>query len=249
MLRIVRPVTSVSAEATAGGELGRTVAADTTHAARSTHTADAAWSTHTADTAHATDSTHTADSTYATDAADTAHTTDTANAAATTANVRVPIEIIVVVDVDVTIAPAATPAPAAGPKSPHHDANAKRNRYAGSIVSPRRIVDGGIRIEWGAPNHHGVVGWHIDYLGIGLFDYHHALVLNDSGFHLLLRGGLQSAFVHCLRAHALNGCHDVALLRQERVTKIRRPLNVISQPLHDVWKRRQSLDTRIPELF
>jgi hypothetical protein len=195
MLRIVRPIASVAADTA--------YSTDTTDTAYSTDTTDTAYSTDTAHTAYSTDTAHTAYST------DTTHTADTA---ATTADVRIPIEIIVVVDVDVTIAPAATPAPAASPKSPHHDANAKCNSDASGIVSPRRIVNGRIRIEWGAPNHHGVVRWHIDDLGIGLFDYDHALILDDPGFHLLLRGSLQSAFVHGLRAHALNGCHDVTLL-------------------------------------
>jgi hypothetical protein len=41
--------------------------------------------------------------------------------------------------------------------------------------------------------------------------------------------GVQSALVLSLPAHALNGIHQFALLRQEGVAEIRSPLNVISQ--------------------
>jgi hypothetical protein len=51
-----------------------------------------------------------------------------------------------------------------------------------------------------------------------------------------------------LCAHALNGVHDVRLLGQERISQIRRPLDIARHPLHHVWKCRHCLDTRVPWL-
>jgi hypothetical protein len=50
-----------------------------------------------------------------------------------------------------------------------------------------------------------------------LFDYYHALVLDDLSFHLLLLSRLQIALILSFLPHALNGIHDLALLRQERI--------------------------------
>jgi hypothetical protein len=86
-------------------------------------------------------------------------------------------------------------------------------------------------------------------LRIGLLDDDDALVLDDSGFHLLLFGGLQTTLVLSPLAHPLNGIHDVALLRQKGIAQVNRPLDVVSQALYHVRKGRQSLDTRIPRLF
>jgi len=38
-------------------------------------------------------------------------------------------------------------------------------------------------------------------------------------------------------------------LREKRVSKIGRPLDVAGQPLDDIWSRRQGLDTGIPWLL
>jgi len=44
-----------------------------------------------------------------------------------------------------------------------------------------------------------------------------------------LLSGVQSALVLRLPAHALNGIHQLALLRQEGIAEIGSPLKVISQ--------------------
>jgi hypothetical protein len=68
-------------------------------------------------------------------------------------------------------------------------------------------------------------------------------------FHFLLRSRLQSAFVLCLAAHALNRIHQIALLRQKGVAQIRGPLNVVSQQFHEVRCSSQSLDAGVPGFF
>jgi hypothetical protein len=47
---------------------------------------------------------------------------------------------------------------------------------------------------------------------------------------------LKSAFVLGLLAHALNGIHHIALLRKESIAQIGGPLNVVCQPLHELWQ-------------
>jgi hypothetical protein len=69
-------------------------------------------------------------------------------------------------------------------------------------------------------------------LRIGLFNHDDALAFDDSGFDLLLFGGLQSTFVLSLLAHALNSIHDIAFLRQKCVAQVNGPLDVVSQALH-----------------
>jgi hypothetical protein len=50
---------------------------------------------------------------------------------------------------------------------------------------------------------------------------------------LLIRRKRPSAL--SLRAHALDRIHHVLLLREESVTEIRRPLDVVCQTLNCVW--------------
>jgi hypothetical protein len=54
-------------------------------------------------------------------------------------------------------------------------------------------------------------------LRISLFDNNDGFAFDDLGFHLLLLGRFQVASVLRLLAHSLNGIHDIALLRKERV--------------------------------
>jgi hypothetical protein len=86
-------------------------------------------------------------------------------------------------------------------------------------------------------------------LRIGLLNHDNSLVLDHLGFHLLLFGRFQVAFILSLLAHALHGIHHIALLRQERVAQIRGPLNIVCQALYDVWQSRECLDTWIPRFL
>ena len=67
--------------------------------------------------------------------------------------------------------------------------------------------------------------------------------------HLLLLGRLEVARILRLPAHPLHGVHHVGLLREEGVAEIGRPLDVVGEPLHDVGKRGQALDARVPVLL
>jgi hypothetical protein len=49
-----------------------------------------------------------------------------------------------------------------------------------------------------------------------------------------LLGRFQRAFVLSFLAHALDGIHNIALLRQEGISQIRRPLNIIGQTFHQI---------------
>jgi hypothetical protein len=221
-------------------------APDSAYAANSTHATDSARA---ANSANTTDSTDTAYATYTTDSTntpDTAHAADTANS---TDAAAVTHEIIAVVDIDAVAAPATTPAPAATPKRSHHDSDAKRDRDAGSIVTPRRIVNRRIGINGRPVDDDRIVRRYVHHLRIGLFDHDDAFVFYDLGFHRLLLSGLQSALVLRLLAHSLNGIHDVGLLRKEGITQIGRPLNVVTQPFDNIGQSRESLNTRIPGLF
>jgi len=127
--------------------------------------------------------------------------------------------------------PAATPSPAAAPEGSHHHANAKRDRYTGSVVSRRRVVDGWVRVYRRPIYNGGVVSGHIDDLGIGLLDDDRALILDHLCLDLLLLVTAEVSLVLGFLAHALDGFHHVVLLRKEGVAKIGRPLNVIGEAL------------------
>jgi hypothetical protein len=166
------------------------------------------------------------------------------------ANIRVSVEIIVVIDVDgVVAAPAGAPTPATAPERSHRHPNAEGNRHSCGIVSCGRIVNGRVGVDGRTVNHYRIIRGYVDDLWVGLLDHDHTLALDDFGFHLLLLGRFQIAGVLCLFAHSLDGIHDIALLRQERVAQVRGPLNVIRQALYDVGQPGQRLNARIPGLL
>ena len=68
-------------------------------------------------------------------------------------------------------------------------------------------------------------------------------------FNFLLSAGLQRACALSLGPHALDRRHHISLLRQESIAEIRRPLNVFCQLFHDIRKRSQALNARIPRLL
>jgi hypothetical protein len=199
MRRIVLPVASANtADAThstnaanSAGTTYTTHSTDATCSSRTTNTADAANTTGTTDSTYSTNTTDTTDSTYAANTTYAANATHTANATCSAAaQVSVPGEVVIVVYIDrVVTAPSAAITPTSTPEGAHGDANAKRDRQSGGIIS--RIVNWRIGIVRShAPYIDGVIRWHVNDLRIGLFDYDYTLLLNDPCFYLdLLVGG------------------------------------------------------------
>jgi hypothetical protein len=260
MLRVVLPAIA----AATSRELRWTVActtnsansSDATRAADTSWTAgtaNAAYASRTADTSYSTDTSDSANSTDASDSANAAYSTHTTRAAAGelrwTVNIRIAVEVVVVVDRDVVAAPAATTAPAAAPEGAHHDADAERDRQSCCVVSRGRVVDRRIWVYRRSVYDRGIVGGHIDDLGIRLLNDNRALVLDDLRFHLLLLSCFQIAGVLRLFAHPLHGSHYLSLLGQERVPKVGGPLDVVRQALHQIWQAREGLNARVPGLF
>jgi hypothetical protein len=50
-------------------------------------------------------------------------------------------------------------------------------------------------------------------------------------------------------AHALDRLHDTVLLRQDSISEIRCPTDILAQALQNVRNHYQRLDTRVPRLF
>jgi hypothetical protein len=80
-------------------------------------------------------------------------------------------------------------------------------------------------------------------------DYYNLFVFHGLGFDLLLFGTLQISLVFRFAAHALDRVHHVTLLRQEGVTEVGSPLDVVSQSLDHIGRSRQGLNTGIPVLL
>ena len=84
---------------------------------------------------------------------------------------------------------------------------------------------------------------------ISLLHNDRGLAFDNPCFHVLLLVGFQIAFVLRLFAHALHGIHYIALLGQEGVAEISRPLNVVRQAIDHVGQGGEGLDACIPRLF
>ncbi len=161
-------------------------------------------------------------------------------------DVRVPVEVVVAVYVDVAPAPAAAAAGAAPDgRAPRH-ADAEGDQRPAVI---RRVVNGRVRIVAHAPDHRRAVRGDIDDLGVRLLHDDDRLLLDDLGLDFLLLVGRQGALVLRLLPHPLHGVHDVALLVEEGIPKLRRPLDVVREPLDDLGNRRHRLDARVPRLL
>lgn len=167
-----------------------------------------------------------------------------------TVNIRIAVEVIEIVDGDVIAAPAAPISPtAAPPKGAHSHTHTERDGKSCRIVARRRIGNGRVRIRWRPVDDRGIVRGHIDDLRVGLLDHNHTLILDDLGFHFLLLGRFETAFVLSFFSHALHGIHHIALLRKKRVAQICRPLNVVGEPLCYIWQTSQCLNARVPGLL
>ena len=164
-------------------------------------------------------------------------------------NVGVPIKVVVVVDGDVVATPAAAVSPTTSPKRTHGYSNAERDGDPSGVVTGRRISYRRIWIRRRSIYDGRIVRGYVDDLWVGLFDNDDALVLDDFGFHFLLLGRLQIAFVLGFLAHALHCIHYVTLLRQKGVAQVRSPLNVTRKALHYFGETCESLNTWVPWLL
>ena len=165
--------------------------------------------------------------------------------------IRVVDEIVVVVDVDVVIAsaPSAVIAPPSAPSCSHRQANPKRDCHSCGVIAGRRIVDWWVGISWRTVHYHWVIAWNVDDLRIGLLHDDHLFVFHYPCFDLHLLVRLQVPLFLRLRAHALDGIHDVTLLRQECVAEFICPLDVVHQTFDDIRKRGHGLDAWVPRLL
>jgi hypothetical protein len=83
-----------------------------------------------------------------------------------------------------------------------------------------------------------------------LFNYDHLLTaLRCLGLHFLFRTSLEIPSALRLCAHPLHGVHHILLLRQDRISHVCHPLNILGHPLHHVWKRRHRLNAWVPGLL
>jgi hypothetical protein len=207
-----------------------TGSADTTHAAYATGPTGSANATYSADSAYATGATSSADTTnaaYSTDSADTTDAANTTHATDSAPGNGVSIEVVEVVDIDAVVTPPTAPAPTAAPKGAHHHPGSEGDRRTGSVVTPSRIVERGIRICRWTVDGRRRIGWDVDNLRIRRFDDDNALLFDHFRFYDLLRSSLERSFFLGFSAHALNRIHHVGLLRQKGVAQIGGPLNIL----------------------
>jgi hypothetical protein len=134
-----------------------------------------------------------------------------------------------VVDRDVIVAatPSAPIAPAAAPRGPHCDPDTERYRHPRRVVAWRRICDWWIRVDRWSIHHDRVVAGDVHDLRVCLLDYDNRLALYYLRFHFLLIARFQVSCILSLHAHTLHSFHDISLLSQESIAKIRGPLDVL----------------------
>ena len=165
--------------------------------------------------------------------------------------VGVPDEVVVHIDIDVVVTPAAAPS-ATAPGCSHHHPHAEGNCRRGDISSHRRrrgIVDWRISIHRRPVYHGGVIAGYVHHFRARRLNHDDILVLNNCGFNLLLFVRREGALFLGFGAHTLNRIHHVALLRQESISQVRGPLDVVRQLFHQIGKHRHGLYARIPVLL
>jgi hypothetical protein len=91
----------------------------------------------------------------------------------------------------------------------------------------------------------GLVIRNIHLIGVRRFDFDVAVIAGD---RFLLRAW-KVAEALGLGAEALNGVHDIGLLRGKGLPQLRRPRKVIVQPFEDSGVMGQGLDARVPRLL
>jgi hypothetical protein len=178
-----------------------------------------------------------------------------------TLTVDVSIEVGIAVDVDIHIAAAPVAStPGIPPCRAQRHAGGKGNRRRRRIPTVWIIRIG--RIGWIGPcaiYHRRVVARDVHHLGIGRLNLDHGglrrRLLDDRGWrcgllddHRLLFRRLQVALRLCPGAEALDGVHDVLLLRQKRVAQLLGHVELLTHGGQDLGKVHQRLHTRVPAL-
>src|SRR5579862_5997163 len=134
------------------------------------------------------------------------------------------------IDKNVAAEPVAPPTPTApSPAAPAAEIQAQieprepSKAYVNPRVKQRWISTPNRR----SPHINGIVIRHVPYIGIGRFDSDCRLATLVFGGDCLLRGGVESAPLLGLRAHALDGLHHVRLLRKKSVSELRGPGEIL----------------------
>ena len=112
------------------------------------------------------------------------------------------------------------------------------------------ITKNRIRIKGGtSPDGQGIVGRHVDYLGMRGFDrdYRRGTLRLCCDDCLGVR--YQVARSHRPAPHALYGIHQSGFLCEEGVSEIGCPLNVVAETTKNIRKRNQCLNAGIPVLL
>ena len=162
----------------------------------------------------------------------------------------IPLEIIVHVDVDVVVTPSgsvAPPAPGRADGQPHPERD-RAGCYDGTC-RVRRVVNRGVRVHRSSINDGGIVGWYIDHVRLRRLHNDHRFVFYNLVFDCHLLVGLQGALILGDLSHTLYSFHNVALLGKKSVAKVRRPLNIVREPFHNIRQGCHGLNTWIPGLL
>jgi len=82
-----------------------------------------------------------------------------------------------------------------------------------------------------------------------LLNNHHAFLFNYLSLYLDLFVGGQFSGCRRLATHTLNGVHHLGLLGEKGVAQLGGPFDVVEELLHDIGKRSQALNARVPVLL
>ncbi len=153
------------------------------------------------------------------------------------------------IDVHVAVTPVGVP-PRVAPPCSQSDADSKGE--PGASPEPRhRVVVG--PVGWGPPravHDPRVVRRDVDDLGIGrLNDDDLGRVIDRLDRDDLLLGRPEVALRARLGAEPLDRGHDLFLLSEERVTELRRPIQLLAHHREHVGEVRERLDARVPGLL
>jgi hypothetical protein len=161
------------------------------------------------------------------------------------------VEIIsvdeVVVYGDIVISPSSVPSPVIPASAP--DRSEGKPSSPGDEAQPRRIIHRGIRISGRSPHRFGIVLRHVDHFRRRWLNNDVILTVAGGRGDCLLRRRLECAILLRLLAHPLDRLHDTFLLRQDRISEIGRPTDILTQALEHVRDHYQRLDACIPRLF
>jgi len=165
----------------------------------------------------------------------------------------IPLKIIVHVDVDIVAAPSAPIAPTAAPERAHRQSDSETDRGrrhdCTCRVIRRGVINRRVWVHGSAIDDDGIIRRHIDHVGLRRLHNDHLFVVYNLVFDFHLLSGFQSALVLSFLSHPLHRIHNVALLGKKGVAKVRRPLNIVRKPFHNIRQRCHGLNTWIPGLL